>query len=106
MQLVVDALRHLNPFVSKVKTNLEDLRKYPYVMESGDFCAVDDLDSGYWHVPLAEASWKFFGCAVVNPKDNITHYYGWIVLFLGLTSAVTVFTEVLQPVTSYLRGLG
>ena len=74
-------------------------------MESGDFCAVDDLDSRYWHVPLSKSSWKYCGCSVVNPSDNVRHYYEWIVLFLGLTSAVTIFTEILQPVTRYLRGL-
>ena len=46
MRLVVDASRHLNPFVKKVKTQLDDLKKYPFGMEQGDFCAVDDLDSG------------------------------------------------------------
>ena len=34
------------------------------------------------------------------------HHYQWVVLFLGLTSAVTIFTNVLKPVTSYLRTLG
>ena len=106
MRLVVYASRHLNPFVKKVYTKLDDLKKFPYVMEQGDFCAVDDLDSGYWHVPLSKSSWKYCGCSLVNPSDNVRHYYEWVVLFLGLTSAVTIFTEVLQPVTSYLRGLG
>ena len=55
---------------------------------------------------LSKSSWKYCGCSLVNPSDNVRHYYEWVVLFLGLTSAVTIFTEVLQPVTSYLRGLG
>ena len=106
MRLVVDASRHLNPYVKKVLTKLEDLKQFPYSSETGDFCAVDDLDSGYWHVPLSRESWKYCGCSLVNPEDGVRHFYEWTVLFLGLTSAVTIFTEILQPVTSYLRGLG
>ena len=106
MRLVVDASRHLNPFVKKVSTKLEDLKLYPYTSELGDFCSVDNLDSGYWHLPLSRSSWKYCGCSLLNPSDGVRHYYEWMVLFLGLTSTVTIFTEVLQPVTSYLRGLG
>ena len=106
MRLVVDASRHLNPFVYKVKTKLEDLKLYPDTMEKNDFCSVDDLDSGYWHVPLSRSSSKYCVCTLVNPSDGVRHWYEWVVLFLGLMSAVTIFTEILQPVTSFLTGWG
>ena len=106
MRLVVDASRHLNPYVKKVNTTLEDLKHFPFSSDVNDFCTVDDLDSGYWHIPLSKESWKYCGCTLVNPEDGVRHYYQWTVLFLGLTSAVTIFTEILAPVTSYLRSLG
>ena len=36
MRLVVDASRHLNNYVTKESTKLEDLKVFPTVMESGD----------------------------------------------------------------------
>ena len=86
----------MNNYVTKESTKLEDLKVYPTVIEDGDFCTVDDLDSGYWHVPLARESWPYCGCLIANPEDGKVHHYQWVFLFLGLTSAVTIFTNVLN----------
>ena len=73
--LVVDASRHLNDYVTKESTKLEDLKVFPTVMEAGDFCTVDDLDSGYWNVLLAKESWPYCGCSISNPEEGKVHHY-------------------------------
>ena len=84
MRLVVDASRHINPYVSKRKASLEDLGDMSQLIEEGDYIAVDDLDSGYWHLPLHPSMHQFFGCHIEDPETGEVYYYQWLVLFLGL----------------------
>ena len=51
-RLVVDASRHLNPWVSKESTKLDSLDEMGGLIKPGMWCSVDDLDSGYWHLAL------------------------------------------------------
>ena len=74
MRLVVDASRHLHDYVTKESTKLEDLKVFPTVMEAGDFCTVEDLDLGYWHVPLAKESWQYCGCSISHPEVGTVHH--------------------------------
>ena len=53
-RLVVDASRTLNQYCTKRKMKLEDLSHVSFTVRQGDFCVVNDLDSGYWHVPVAK----------------------------------------------------
>ena len=46
-RLVVDASRHLNPWVKKESTKLDSLDDVGELLKPGMFVAVDDLDSGY-----------------------------------------------------------
>ena len=48
---MVDASRGLNPFCTKRGVVLEDLEHVQHTVRQGDFMMVNDLDSGYWHVP-------------------------------------------------------
>ena len=51
-KLVVDASRGLNPHCTKRGIDLEDLGHVQHTVKQGDFMMVNDLDSGYWHVPI------------------------------------------------------
>ena len=54
LRLVVDASRHLNPYLEDRKIKLEDLDVREQIFRKDDFQTKIDLDSGYWHVPLFE----------------------------------------------------
>ena len=60
---------------------------------------------GYWHVPLHPDHKKFVGCHVILDSGEII-YFVWNVLFLGIKSAVYIFTKLLKPHCAYLRSLG
>ena len=80
LRLVVDCSRHINPFVQKRKVKLDSLCQFSLLVHQGDFVAVDDLDSGYWHVPLSRQQWKFFGCSIVNPDTGKKEFFRWKVV--------------------------
>ena len=103
---MVDASRHLNPFVKKQKVRLDSLDDLAEMVGKNDFLVVLDLDSGYWHVPLHIEMQKFCGVAVFNSVTGQFKYYQWLVLFLGLSDEVYIFTHLLLPVVKYLRSIG
>ena len=47
-RVVVDASRHLNPYLRHRKVRLNDLRDVPNLVRANDFLMSEDLDSGYW----------------------------------------------------------
>ena len=102
-KLVVDASRHLNPWVKKESTKLDSFDDAGELLKPGIFVAVDDLDSGYWHLALHPESYQFCGNSCADPETGKIHYFQWMVLFLGITSAVTVFTKITKPIKVYLR---
>ena len=103
--LVVDASRHLNQYVKKKHNKIDSLEDFATLVDSGDWISVDDLDSGYWHVPLHPSMSEFFGCHLTKPETQKVYFYQWKVLFLGLRSAVTIYTQMLAPVAKYLRNI-
>ena len=61
-RLVIN-LRHLNRFLWKQKFKYEDLRVAMLLFEKGDYLFSFDLKSGYHHVDITEAHWKYLGFA-------------------------------------------
>ena len=84
---MVDASRHINLYIKKIKDSLDDLA---FLIQEKDFLAVDDLDSGYWHVPLHPSQYQYFECSIFNAELGLREYYWWIVLFLGLSNTVYI----------------
>ena len=68
-------------------------------MERGEFCSVDNFDLGYWHVLLHKLMFDYCGCHLTDSDTGKTRYFQCSVLFLGVSSAVTIFTWVLLPVS-------
>lgn len=101
----MDASRGLNPYLLDRKIRLEGLDVREQILQPGDFQTKQDLDSGYWHVPLFEGHKKFVGCHFVN-KDGSVLFWVWNVLFLGIKDAVWIFTKLLVPHKRYLRSKG
>ena len=104
-RLVVDASRTLNPYCSKRKMKLEDLSHVPFVVRKNDYMVCNDLDSGYWHVPIAEEDWKYLGVAFEHEDGTFT-FWVWTVLCLGLRDAAFIFTKILAPLVAHLRRQG
>ena len=104
--LVVDASCHINPYVTKRGLKLDSLDEFSFLVQKDDFLVVNDLDSGYWHVPLHPSQYPLFGVSIYDELEKKTHYYQWIMLFLGLSDAVHIFTKLLLPVVKHLRSCG
>ena len=100
-RLVGDASRHINPYLLERHVKLETLDDAELLVETGDFQAISDLDSGYWHIKIHEDYQKYLGVHYVD-KEGVVHYFQWRVLFLGLSDAVRLFTKVLKPIRAYL----
>ena len=98
-RLVFDC-RLLNELVVKRKVKLDDLREIPHIVDKNDYGFTVDLKSGYWQVPLREDQRTLFGCEWQGK------YYEACVLILGVSDAVFAFTQVVKPVTKYLRSHG
>ena len=104
-RLVVDASRTLNPYCTRRKIMLEDLSHVPLVIRKGDFMVVNDLDSGYWHIPIAPEHWTYLGVHFEN-EDGSIMFWVWKVLCLGLRDAAYIFTKTLSPLMAELRKKG
>lgn len=48
----MDASQGLNDCLEKRDVSLESLDDLAEILQEGDFMAVNDLDSGYWHMAL------------------------------------------------------
>ena len=74
-------------------------------LQKGDYQTKQDLDSGYWHIPLHSDYKKYIGCHFVLSVNSVL-FWVWNDLFLGLKDAVYIFTKVLVPHREYLRSMG
>ena len=60
---------------------------------------------GYWQIAIHPDDRKFLGIHIVD-EDGSYKFYQWTVLYLGLSSAVHLFTMVLKPARVYIQSLG
>jgi hypothetical protein len=95
-RLIVDGSRNLNPFIKDLKVNLSHLEAANAGLTPGSYMMSCDLESGYYQVPIHKSHRKFLGVAWTS-KGGRTVYFEWMVLFLGIKSAVHVFTKCLRP---------
>ena len=75
LRLVVDANRHINPYVRKCSMELDSLDDFALLVQQGNYLAMDDLDSGYWHVLLHPSQYIFFGCSILNKTAGCQEYF-------------------------------
>ena len=102
LRLVLDGSRNLNPYCECRTIKLEDHAHVVNMVKPGDFLVVNDHDSGYWHVPVAEDHWQFLGVHIVD-EDGRFHYWVWKVLVLGLWDAAHIYTRINRPIMATLR---
>ena len=104
-RLVVDGSRCLNPYLLKRSLRLTDLRDVPELVKEGDFLCADDLDSGYWHVGINPAFYKYLGIHIPEEDGSVSFYF-CKVLFLGISDAVFIFSALLKPIIIFIHSLG
>ena len=75
------------------------------VAAQGDLMVCNDLDSGYWHVPMCKDHWQYVGIHFVEEDGNVI-FWTWRLLVLGLHDAAHVFTRLLAPLMAQLRKEG
>ena len=98
-RLVVN-LRHLNRFLWKQKFKYEDLRVAMLLFEKGDFLFSFDLKSGYHHIDINEANFKYLGVSWAG------RFYVFTVLPFGLCTACFIFTKIVRALVRYWRAEG
>ena len=101
-RLVLDASRGLNPWCMSRGVKLDDLRCILNSIKKGDFLVTNDLDSGYWHVPVHPEHQKYLGFCVPDEEGNPV-FYVWVVLVLGLKDEAYLFTRLIKPIMGHLR---
>ena len=104
-RVVLDASIGLNPFCTKRKIHLDDLRVIYKVIQKGDFMTVSDLDSGYWHVPIHVSHQQYLGLHFEHSNGHID-YWVWVCMPLGIVDAAFIFTKLTRPIMGYLRECG
>ena len=105
-RLVVDASRHLNKFLEHRRVRLSDLRDIPNIIKPNMYLGSFDLDSGYWHLSIAEEYKTYLGVHILDQDTGEPIFYVWNNLFLGVSDAVFIFTAILKPVRVRIAQLG
>ena len=77
LRLVVDASQHINLFVTKRKVKLDSLEDFAFLVKKEDFVAMDNLDTGYWHVPLHPSHSSLFSVVFYDQAEKKTLFYKW-----------------------------
>ena len=102
---VLDASQHLNPHCKARKTKLDDLSNIPLLIQEGDFMTVNDLDSGYWQVPIYPDHQQYLGLSFEH-SDGSFSYFVWVVMPLGIRDAAHIFTALTSPLMAHLARQG
>ena len=66
---------------------------------------VNDLDSGYWQVPIYPPHQTCLGLSFAC-EDGAVLYWVWVVMHLGIIDAAHIFTALTDPLMSFLQSKG
>jgi hypothetical protein len=91
---------YINLFLEALPFKYERLRDLLAFTKHGSFIATWDLKSGYFHVPIHPAYYKYFGFKI----GGVTFYFK--VLCFGFAQACFVFTKIMQEPVFELRKRG
>ena len=82
--------------VSSRNTVLADLSRIPFLVRRGDYMTVNDLDSGYWQVPIYPPHQTYLGLSYQH-EDLSLSFWVWVVMPLGIVDAAHIFTALTDP---------
>ena len=100
LRLVIDSSRNLNDFLVVPKVKLSGLAEACKAVERGDFQTVLDMASSYYHISIFEGHRQYLGIH----WEGV--FYRWKVLFLGLCTAVVLFTKMTRPMIAHAHRFG
>lgn len=92
--------RYVNAFLKPIPFEYEKLRDVLAFTQQNSFMATADLKSGYFHVPIHPAYWKYFAFRVGG-----TVFFHKVLCF-GFAQACFVFTKVMQEPILEIRSRG
>ncbi|GJP50719.1 hypothetical protein CLOM_g9864 [Closterium sp. NIES-68] len=95
-RLILD-LRHVNSFLSVPRFRYEGLTRVPDLVQEGDWLFTIDLKSGYHHVDIHPAFWRFLGFSLQGQD------YQFLSLPFGLATAPFVFTQLIKQLSKRWR---
>jgi hypothetical protein len=75
------------------------------MLRQGDYMTVNDLDLGYWQVPIFPPHQTYLGLALEHP-DGSFDYWVWVVMPLDIIDAAHIFTTLTDPLMSHLASEG
>lgn len=104
-RLVLDMSRHVNHFIAKKVTKLDDLSVSEHMLDINDYMTSFDMKNQFFHVKLNPDMYKFFGFAIED-EFGVEKYYCFTVLIYGCKPAVNIVTKLILPVKSFLHSLG
>lgn len=98
-RLIVD-LRCLNDYILRRGFKYESLGSFRHAIERDDFFFSFDLESGYFHVDVAQQDQTFLGFKLFGK------FYVFCVLPFGLRDACYIFTRIMSVPVKALRARG
>ena len=66
---------------------------------------VNDLDSGYWQIPIYPDHQQYLGLSFEH-SDGSFSYFVWVVMPLGIRDAAHIFTALTSPLMAHLARQG
>jgi hypothetical protein len=105
LRLCLDVSRSINKFIHTPKVILADLKEAIQITELGDWQAVYDLASAYFHIKILESHTQFLGASFEDDSGN-QQFFVYNFLAFGIASAVHVITKLMKPLVAYFSQLG
>lgn len=90
-------LKDLNPFVRRCHFKMESIQSVLASMEPNEFMSVIDIKDAYLHIPIHPAHHRFLRFFANG------HYWQFVALPFGLSSAPRTFTKVMAATLEELR---
>jgi hypothetical protein len=84
---------------------LADLKAALQLTEPGDWQAVYDLSSAYFHIKIFDQHIDYLGASFVA-EDGSTQFFRYKYLAFGISTAIHVMTKVMKPLSAYISQLG
>ena len=104
-RLCLDVSRSVNLCIHTPKIILADLKAAAQITEPGDWQAVYDLSSAYFHVKIIDSQVQFLGGAFENEQGG-QQFFVYNFLPFGIASAVHALTKIMKPLTAYFADKG
>ena len=102
---VIDQSRHVNLYIPKIKTKLNDLPFFEPFFEKNMYATTYDMEGMFHQLRLTRSTSELFGCAL-EQEDKTVKFYRFCVLMFGNKDAVRIMTKLMLPAINLFRDMG